>query len=124
MLPSPPGRVFLANKSALMATPDGKYIIGSNGTSNSTTSTSAKVVFVYEVASGTVLQSRAVANLSQVLSVSPDGSRFMSGSTLFSTQTLQVIAQENAANAPFALPCRHSREFQYTIEPGWQRLLA
>jgi uncharacterized protein (TIGR03437 family) len=118
VLPTPTGRVFAANKSALIATRDGKYIIGANGTSTVTTSTTAKVVFVYEVASGTVLRSRSVANLSQILSVSPDGSRFMSGYTLFDTQTLQIIAQENAANSPFAFPTGTAGNFNTQTNQG------
>jgi uncharacterized protein (TIGR03437 family) len=99
VLPSPSGRIFTSYRSGLAATPDGKWIIGVNGPTAAT-----KVVFVYEVASGTVLRSRNVTNLSSTISVSPDGSRFMAGATLFDTQTLQVIAQENTANAPFSFP--------------------
>ena len=47
---------------------------------------------------------RQVANLSTTLSVSPDGTKFMAGPTLFNAKTLQVMAQENSANAPFAFP--------------------
>lgn len=96
VLPPPSGRAFASYRSRLLATPDGKMIIGVNGNTATT-----KVVFVYESASGTVLRSRQVANLSTVLSVTADGSKFMAGFTLFDTATLQVIAQENAANAPF-----------------------
>ena len=49
-------------------------------------------VFVFEVASGTVLRSRTVTSSSSVLSVSPDGSRFMTGLTMFDTGTLTVLA--------------------------------
>lgn len=96
VLPPPSGRAFASYRSRLLATPDGKRIIGVNGNTATT-----KVVFVYESASGTVLRSRQVANLSTVLSVTADGSKFMAGFTLFDTATLQVIAQENTANAPF-----------------------
>jgi hypothetical protein len=97
--PSVPGREFLAYRAALIATPDGKYMIGANGISSST-----RLVFVYETASGTVLASREVSNISDVLAVSPDGSRFMSGSAMFATNTLQVLAQQNVSNSPYAFP--------------------
>jgi uncharacterized protein (TIGR03437 family) len=92
------GRAFLANRSQLAATPDGNYIIGVNIPNNNT-----RAVFVYEVASGVILRSRIVNNVSSVLTVSPDGSKFMSGLTLFDTQTLEVIAQQNLANAPYPI---------------------
>ncbi len=106
VLPTPTGRVFVSNKSALIATPDGKFIIGSNGTSSSTTSTTAKVVFVYEVASGTVLLKQVGGESFGRFCIGSAGMDrdFMSGSTLFDMQTLQTVAQENAANAPFAFP--------------------
>jgi DNA-binding beta-propeller fold protein YncE len=97
VLPMPSGRVFVSYRSRLLATPDGKWIIGVNGTS-----ATGKAVFVFEAASGTVLRSRAVVNLSTTLAVTADGSKFMAGSTLFDAQTLQVIAQENSANAAFS----------------------
>ena len=95
-LPTPSGRIYNSYRSRLLASSDGKFIIGVNGPS-----AAAKVVFVYESASGTVLRSRQVANLSTVLAVASDGSKFMSGGTLFDSATLQVVAQENTANAPF-----------------------
>lgn len=113
VLPPPNNRAFNSPRGRLLATPDGKTIVGSNGTSNT-----AKVVFVFEVASGTVLRSRAVANLSSTLSVAPDGSRFMAGSTLFETSTLQVLAQENAANAPFAFPTGNNGNFNLQQNQG------
>ena len=75
-----------------MASRDGRFIIGLN---NPTTTT--RQVFVYEVASGSVLRSRSVTSISSVLSVSDDGSRFMAGLTLFDSMTLAVIAQQNAS---------------------------
>src|SRR5260221_407967 len=60
-------------------------------------------MFVYEVASGVILRSRTVAGQSTVLSMAPDGSRFMAGFTMYDTATLAVIAQENLANAPFSM---------------------
>lgn len=112
-LPPPSNRIFNSYSSRLIATADGKYIIGADGTS-----TTGSVVFVYEVASGTVLRSRAVTNLSNSLSVSPDGTEFMAGSRLFSTGTLQVIAQENAANAPFTFPTGTAGSFNTETNQG------
>ena len=97
-LPPPSQRDFLATRSQLTATPDGSIIIGANIASGTT-----RIVFVYEVSSGTVLRTRLVSNPSAVVSVSPDGSKFMAGSALFDTTTLQVLAQENLANSPFLI---------------------
>jgi len=97
-LPPPSGRTFLANRSQLIATRDGSKIIGLNAYQAQN-----RVVFVYETASRSVLRSRIVGDLSTVLSVAPDGSKFMVGLRLFDTETLAVIAQQNAANAPFPL---------------------
>ncbi|MCX6637730.1 MAG: hypothetical protein NT090_21965, partial [Acidobacteria bacterium] len=97
-LPPNSGRPFLAGRSQLLATRDGLRVIGVNAPNNN-----SRAVFVYEVASGTVTRSRTVSGLSTVLSVSPDGSRFMAGLSLFETDTLIVLAQQNAANAQFPL---------------------
>ncbi|MDQ2900714.1 MAG: hypothetical protein M3Y07_13090, partial [Acidobacteriota bacterium] len=84
-LPPAAGRVFLSYRSKLITTRDGAYIIGANGVS-----TTNRVVFVYEISSASVLRSRSVTSLSNVLSASPDGTRFMAGSSLFDTGTLAV----------------------------------
>jgi uncharacterized protein (TIGR03437 family) len=97
-LPPTSGRPFLTGRSQLLATRDGMRIIGANAPNNSSCA-----VFVYEVASGTVTRSRTVSGLSTVLAVSPDGAKFMAGLTLFETDTLIVLAQQNAANALFPL---------------------
>lgn len=101
--PAPPplttpiaGRPFQNFRGSLQATPDGRFIIGLNTPANNST-----VIFVYEVSSGTVLRVRQTPGLSTVLSVSPDGSRFMTGLRLFETSTLNMLAQTNTANAPF-----------------------
>ena len=60
-----------------------------------------RAVFVYEVASATVLLSRTVGNPSSVNALSNDGTKFMAGATLFDTATLQVLARQNSANAPY-----------------------
>jgi len=98
ILPPLAGRAFLANRSQLIATRDGSRIIGVNGFNNT-----QRVVFVYESASGSVVRSRIVNDTSTVLSVSPDGTKFMMGLRLFESETLTVLAQQNAANAPFPL---------------------
>jgi DNA-binding beta-propeller fold protein YncE len=81
----------------LLRTPDGQHIVGVITPTASTT-----YVFVYEVASGVVLQNRTISGASSVLSMAPDGSRFMAGFTMFDINTLAIIAQQNNANAPFA----------------------
>jgi uncharacterized protein (TIGR03437 family) len=97
-LPPPSGRPALAVRSSLVTSRDGRIIVGSNipnGTQRS--------IFVYEVASATILRARRVNNISNVLSIAPDGSRFMAGLTLFETESLIVLAQQNLANAPFPI---------------------
>ena len=111
--PSTPssGQVYNASRSRLIATPDGKYIIGAN-----MVSTSSQTVFVYESASATILRSRSVSNISSVLSVSPDGSRFMSGLSLFDTATLAITAQQNAANSLY--PFQQNVNFNLQANQG------
>lgn len=113
VLPTPSGRIFVSYRSRLTATPDGRFIIGVNGPTATT-----KTVFVYESASGTVLRSRTVTNLSTTIAISPDGSKFMAGSTLFDTQTLQVLAQESTANAPFTFPAGAAANFNTQQNQG------
>jgi len=101
--PSPlPGitttRPQTAFNDKLIRTPDGQFIVG---LTNPGTNGAQTYVFVYEVASGTILRSRTVAGQSTVLSMAPDGSRFMAGFTMYDTASLSVIAQENNGNAPF-----------------------
>ena len=86
-------------RTRLITTPDGQFIVG---LTNYTTS--AMMLFVYEVASGTILRSRAVSGQSSVLSMAPDGSRFMAGFTMYRTSNLNVIAQQSTANSPFPFP--------------------
>jgi DNA-binding beta-propeller fold protein YncE len=83
----------------LQRTPDGKYIIGVSSITNN----SATVVYQYEVDSGTILQSRTVTGQSSIMAMSPDGASFMAGFTLYSTATLNAVAQQNIANAPFPI---------------------
>ncbi|HLJ14796.1 MAG TPA: hypothetical protein VKV15_09895, partial [Bryobacteraceae bacterium] len=98
LLPPSSGRPFLAGRSELVASPDGSIIVGANLPTASTT-----VVFVYQVASETVLRSRSLSTASNVLAVAPDNSKFMAGLTLFDATTLQVLAQQNLANAPYPI---------------------
>ncbi len=108
-----PGRPFLSFRGRLQATPDGNFIIGLNTPANNST-----VVFVYEAASGTVLRVRSTPGLSTVLSVAPDGSRFMAGLRLFETATLNLLAQSNLANAPFAVPGATGNQFNLNQNVG------
>ena len=98
-LSPPSGRVFLTNRSALSASADARTIVGLILPNNAN-----RNVFVYEADSGTVVRSRTVTGISNVLTVAPDGSRFMAGLTLFDTRTLEVMAQQNLANAPYPVP--------------------
>jgi DNA-binding beta-propeller fold protein YncE len=84
--------------SKLLRTPNGQYIVGAVKPNNANA-----YVFVYEVASGTVLRNRTFASTSTVLSMAPDGSRFMAGLAMFDINSLNLIAQQNIANAPFPM---------------------
>jgi hypothetical protein len=96
---SPPaGRQFLASRSQLLPTPDGQFIVGVNIPNNN-----QRAIFVYEVASSTVLRSRLINNVSSVLAISPDGRKLMSGLTLIDLESLEVIGQQNLANAPYPI---------------------
>jgi DNA-binding beta-propeller fold protein YncE len=86
-------------RGKLIRTPDGNYIIGLSTVNNN----AQTILFVYETASGAILRSRTVTGQSTVLSISGDGSRFMAGFTLYDTNTLNVVAQQNTANIPFPL---------------------
>jgi uncharacterized protein (TIGR03437 family) len=93
-----PGRIYLNFRGRLQATPDRQLIIGVNTPAQNDT-----LVFVYEVASQKVLRIRRVPGLSTVLSVSPDGKRFMAGARMFDVATLNVLATQDTNNAPFLL---------------------
>jgi len=101
-LPPPGNNAYLSGHSRMAATPDGKTIVGVHEQAAS------RAVWVYDVASETVLRSRTLpsggANASPptpILAVSPDGARFLSGNILFDSATLLVLGQQNANNAPF-----------------------
>ena len=92
-------RVTTQFNGKLIRTPDGLHIVGVSSITNNTST----VVYVYEPASGTILYSRTVTGQSSNLSMAPDGSRFMAGFTLYDFNTLNVIAQQSTATAPFSM---------------------
>ncbi len=92
----PTGRPVTTFPGKLLRTPDGSFIVGVITPTNAST-----YIFVYEVASGVILRNRTTAGQSTVISMAPDGSRFMAGFTMYDTATLAVVAQQNNANAPF-----------------------
>ncbi len=94
------GRPATAFPGRLLRTPDGNFLVGMVAI-NQNANTAQTTLFVYEVASGTVVQSRTVTGQSTILSMAPDGSRFMAGSTLYDTASLAVIGQMSTANLPF-----------------------
>lgn len=94
------GRPATAFPGRLIPTPDGNFIVGMVAI-NQNANTAQTTLFVYEAASGTVIRNRTVTGQSTVLSMSPDGSKFMAGSTLYDTATLAVIAQMSTASFPF-----------------------
>src|SRR5689334_18541124 len=78
-----PTKIFTGS---LLRTPDGTFIVGVITPTAATT-----YIFVYEVASGVVLRNRTVSGSSTVLSMAPDGSRFMAGMTMYDTATLAIL---------------------------------
>jgi YVTN family beta-propeller protein len=101
-------------RGKLIRTPDGAFIIGMS-TINSNVQT---VLFVYQTASASILRSRTVTGQSTILSIAPDGSRFMAGFTLYDTATLGVIAQHSANNLPFPLSSSSSASFSTVADVG------
>ena len=69
------GRPQSPFRGKLIRTPDGSFIVGMSVFNNFANT----YLFLYEVASGTILMSRTVTGQSTVLSMSPDGARFMAG---------------------------------------------
>lgn len=100
-------RITTVFNGKLLRTPDGLHIVGVSSITNNTST----VVYVYEPASGTVLYSRTVTGQSSVLSMSPDGTRFMAGFTMYDLATLTVIAQQSTATAPFPMSASFSTTF-------------
>jgi len=91
----PPGVTVAASavpsgfRAGLVVSPSGSEIIG----------LSTNRLFVYDVASGQVLRSRNVTGLLAILSVAPDGSRFMAGPFLFDTQTMAILGRAGTVSA-------------------------
>ncbi len=98
----------------LSPTPDHHFIIGMS----SINSNAQTVLFVYQVASASILRSRTVTGQSTILSIAPDGSRFMAGFTLYDTSTLGVIAQQSANNLPFPLSSTAGASFSIVADVG------
>ena len=94
------GRPATAFPGRLITTPDGNFIVGMVAI-NQNANTAQTTLFVYEVASGTVIRNRTVTGQSTILSMSPDGSQFMAGSTLYDTASLAAVAQMSTASLPF-----------------------
>jgi YVTN family beta-propeller protein len=117
-VPSPPALTGTAGTvlgsatfpGRLLRTPDGNFIIGL-AVINAGAQNANSTMFVYEVASGTVLLNRTVTGQSTVLAVSPDGGRFMAGGTQFDSRTLTANGQFNVGNLPFALPTPNAGAF-------------
>ncbi|HEV8145426.1 MAG TPA: hypothetical protein VGP79_03555 [Bryobacteraceae bacterium] len=86
-------------RGKLARTPDGRFIVGVSSVTNNTSTVS----YVYEVASGVLLQTRIVVGQSTTLSMAPTGASFMAGFTLYDMASLNVLAQQNTANAPFPI---------------------
>ena len=84
--PVPGGTAF---RAGLIASASGSIIVG----------LSTNRLFVYDVASGQVLRSRNVTGLLAILSIAPDGSRFMAGPFLFDTQTLAILGRTGTVSA-------------------------
>jgi uncharacterized protein (TIGR03437 family) len=98
-LPPPSNDMALAAHSRLQASSDGAKIIGVNETS-----TTARNVFVFDVASATVVGARYLTGASTILGVAPDGSTFVTGNILVQSSTMVVLAQQSATNSPFVFP--------------------
>jgi uncharacterized protein (TIGR03437 family) len=108
-LPPPNGVMALASRARLLASRDGRTIIGVHLLANNT-----RTMFVYDADSSTVLASRNTGVATPVLAVSPDGARFMSGHLLFDSSTLHLVAQQNALNSPHAIPTTANFNLQTT----------
>ena len=103
--PNPLAAVFVGKPATpfpgqLIPMPAGDYIVGMVAI-NQTAATAQTTLFIYEVSSGIVLKNRTVTGQSTILSMAPDGSRFMAGSTLFDSKSLAVLGQMSTANLPF-----------------------
>jgi len=103
--PTPLNQIFVGRPAVpfpgrIIRTPDGQFIIGMVAL-NQNANNASTTLFIYEASSGVILKSRIVTGNSSVLAISPDGSRFMAGSTLYDTATLAAVAQMSTSNLPF-----------------------
>lgn len=117
--PAPLNQVFIGRptttfRGKLTRTPDGRFIIGLSLINNS----AQTIAFVYECSSASILRSRTVTGQSTVLSISPDGARFMAGFSLYETATLNVLGQYSSANVPFPLASTGTANFNSTQNMG------
>lgn len=96
------GRPVTPFPGKLLTTPDGNFIVGMVAI-NQTVNTAQTTMFVYEVASATILRNRTVTGQSTVLAMSPDGGKFMAGSAQYDFGTLNVRGAMNTGNLPFVL---------------------
>jgi len=106
-----PSNLFLYDHARLVATPSGKTIVGVHELA------ATRTVFVYDVASATVLAARSLTGVSPVIAVSANGSRIMSGNLLLDGSTLAVLGTENTNNAPYSITGSFSTE---TLTSGVQ----
>jgi uncharacterized protein (TIGR03437 family) len=98
-LPPPNGYPSFSSRATLVPTPDGQIIAGSYAIS-----ATQRALFIYEVASASLLRSRIIGETSNILTIAPDASKAVAGLRLYDSWTLQVLAQQNAANFPYVLP--------------------
>jgi YVTN family beta-propeller protein len=96
------GRPVTPFPGKLLTTPDGNFIVGMVAI-NQNVNTAQTTMFVYEVASATILRNRTVTGQSTVLAMSPDGGKFMAGSSQYDFGTLNVRGVMNTGNLPFPL---------------------
>ncbi len=96
------GRPVTPFPGKLLTTPDGNFIVGMVAI-NQNVNTAQTTMFVYEVASATILRNRTVTGQSTVLAMSPDGGKFMAGSSQYDFGTLNVRGVMNTGNLPFTL---------------------
>lgn len=111
------GRPATAFPGRLITTPDQNFIIGMVAI-NQNANTAQTTMFVYEVASGTVIRNRTVTGQSTILSISPDGSRVMAGSTLYDVASLAVVGQMSTANLPFFITATGNPAFNINRNLG------
>ncbi len=98
-LPPPSNDMALAAHSRLAASLDGTKIMGVN-----LTSAAARSVYVFDVASATVVGARTLTGATTILAAAPDGSSFLTGNILVQSSTMLVLAQQSGINAPFVFP--------------------